>query len=221
MNIYCVSGLGADETVFQFLELGKYKLIHVPWSVPEDNQSIKSYAETLRVDFEISEPCVIIGLSFGGMIGVELAKLINSDKVILIASIPRVSELPRRYRMAKAIRIHRWIPISILKSANWFSYYFFGVKSKEHKKILKTILNNTDKIFLRWALNAMLNWKESESVDLVRIHGTNDRILPIRTKNEKCDYLVEGGGHLMVLDKAKEISEYLIKELSSTEQSIK
>jgi hypothetical protein len=54
-----------------------------------------------------------------------------------------------------------------------------------------------------------VNWKNTAMVtNATHIHGTNDRILPFKT----ADIKVANGGHLMILNKGKEISE-LIRQI--------
>lgn len=47
MKIYAVSGLGADERVFQFLNID-YHLIPILWVDPFPKESIEGYAERLK-----------------------------------------------------------------------------------------------------------------------------------------------------------------------------
>lgn len=48
MKIYCFSGLGADERVFKFLELGDdFEIIPVAWIEPDDFERIESYSERI------------------------------------------------------------------------------------------------------------------------------------------------------------------------------
>ena len=92
-DIYCVSGLGADERVFQKLKLEGYQPIHIRWVEPENKESITDYAKRLTEQIKSDEP-ILIGLSFGGIIAIEIAKQINTKKVILISSTKNQQEVP-------------------------------------------------------------------------------------------------------------------------------
>ena len=62
-------------------------------------------------------------------------------------------------------------------------------------------------------MSAVVDW-ESEFVppDLTLIHGTKDKILP----HIECDAIrIEGGGHLMILDKVDLISTHLNRILEN------
>ena len=65
--------------------------------------------------------------------------------------------------------------------------------------------------FLKWAVGAILNWKEkSVPVNIKHIHGTADKLLPIRYV--KADFEIKGGTHLMSINKPDEVAG-LIKKL--------
>jgi hypothetical protein len=55
-----------------------------------------------------------------------------------------------------------------------------------------------------------LDWsKSSNSKEIIRIHGTKDKLIPLRGNAIK----VEDGGHFMIVDKADEISKILNEQL--------
>jgi len=45
MTIYFISGLGADERVFQFLDLSDIKKVFIKWITPQINEELSAYAE--------------------------------------------------------------------------------------------------------------------------------------------------------------------------------
>ncbi|MFT7615167.1 MAG: hypothetical protein ACI9J3_004157, partial [Parvicellaceae bacterium] len=66
---------------------------------------------------------------------------------------------------------------------------------------------------LRKSIMALLNWRNLEiHPSIVHIHGTNDWTLP--HKHVSADHYIEGGSHLMIYDKAEEIST-LVNDLLS------
>jgi hypothetical protein len=93
-HIYLISGLGADERVFKHLDLSGYKATYIQWLKPEKHESITSYAERLCGQITTTKP-ILIGLSFGGIMAVEIAKCIDTEKIILISSIKTRKEIPR------------------------------------------------------------------------------------------------------------------------------
>ena len=73
MKLYAISGLGADQRVYQYLNID-YELIHLDWIRPIKNEGITDYTMRLSQGINTSEPFGIIGLSFGGLVAIEMSK---------------------------------------------------------------------------------------------------------------------------------------------------
>jgi len=62
MNVYFISGLGADKRIFSKIRLNdKFKIIHLDWISFEKKETLKSYAERLCKSIDKSEPFSIVG----------------------------------------------------------------------------------------------------------------------------------------------------------------
>lgn len=91
---------------------------------------------------------------------------------------------------------------------NWF----FGTGSTFEQQLLKQILNDTDAIFLKWAMDKVVHWtNQTHTKNIFHIHGTSDRILPLRFVN--CDTTINKGGHLMTLNKAEALNKIIRQQL--------
>ena len=210
-NLYIFSGLGADKRVFQDMNFEGYDVTFVTWILPIQIESIAEYAKRLVSQIKHKQP-ILIGLSFGGIMAVEVSKIIEVEKVILIASAKNATEIPWYYKIAGKCRLYNMMPISLMKSTNFLSFWFFGIESKHEKKLLTAILKDTDEKFLKWAIIQITTWKNQVSPEnSYHIHGTSDRILPIRFI--KSCIKVEQGGHFMTLNKAKLLSESVQNEI--------
>ena len=151
-KIYIFSGLGVDKSVFDKIDFGNLNPEFIEWIEPLKNEPLTEYCK--RISHKInSENPTLIGLSFGGIVSVEIAKIIKTEKVILIASAKTKNELPLIYRIAGKLKINKLIPATILKHQNFLTNWFFGVKSDEDKKLLGNILEETNPNFLKWAIN--------------------------------------------------------------------
>lgn len=213
-TIYLISGLGADARVFQRLDFENHEIRYIEWLEPNQDESLQTYASRLAAQINTGLP-ILIGVSFGGMIAVEIAKTIDFQKVILISSAKSRREIPIAYRFFGRLGMHRLIPTALLKHANMLTYWFFGMKTKAHKDLLKGILSDTDPVFLKWAMDAIIQWENEETIGgLLHLHGDVDRILPIENIRQP-DFIVSGGGHLMVYSKAEHINHILGEILKS------
>ncbi|MBD1425732.1 alpha/beta hydrolase [Sphingobacterium arenae] len=208
-KVYIFSGLGVDKRVFQKIDFGNLNIEFIDWIEPRKDERIEHYAKRISKKINAENP-ILIGLSFGGIIAVEIAKMIAIDKLILIASAKTRKEIPMLYRILGKLKIHNVIPAPFLKSANCISNWFFGAQTPNDKILLKQILEDTDNKFLYWAIDKVVTWENLQiPPNYVHIHGLNDRILPI--KNIKTDYKIRGGGHFMTVNKSEEISKLLKK----------
>ncbi|MEN8444017.1 MAG: alpha/beta hydrolase [Cyanobacteria bacterium J06555_13] len=97
-KIYFVSGLGADERIFQWLRYDGFQPVHIQWRAPERGEPIEGYAKRLSEQIEEDNP-VIVGLSFGGMIAIEIAKQMNTQKIVLLSSVKETSEIPFYFKI--------------------------------------------------------------------------------------------------------------------------
>ncbi len=210
-ELYIFSGLGADERVFQRLDFSDYSTTFIKWIGPQEKETIEHYASRILGQITTTRP-TLIGLSFGGLIAVEVAKQIDIEKVILIASAKIKKEIPFYYRFAGQLGLHKLLPTRLLKSSNFISNWFFGTSSTFDKELLKQILIDTDPTFLKWAIDKVTHWtNQTQTKNIFHIHGTRDRILPLSFM--KCNSTIKNGGHFMTLNKADELSNVLRQQL--------
>jgi pimeloyl-ACP methyl ester carboxylesterase len=211
-HIYILSGLGADEKVFVNLNLPGYILNFIRWIPPLPNEDLTSYATRLKTQITTLEP-VLIGLSFGGIMAIEISRQMRVRKIILISSVKTRLELPFHYRLAGALRLERLIPGAYLRRANAFYYKMFGLETKKEKKLLDDIFRDTGESYFRWAIGRIMRWKNMDiQRNVFHIHGNDDRILPVRFVN--ADMIVDGGGHFMVYNRAEEIATFILGKLA-------
>ena len=208
-DVYILSGLGVDERVFKNIDFGKFNPIFIKWIQPTTHESIESYAIRLLEQITSKQP-ILIGLSFGGMMAVEIGKLIETDKIILLSSAKTRNEIPNYYKLPGNLNLHNLLPSIVLKQNNIITNWFFGTKQKSEKELLTQILKNTDSKLLKWSIDKIVKWKNDFiPYNVVHIHGNKDKILPIIFV--ECDYVIENAGHFMTMTNADEISKLLQK----------
>ncbi|MCF0050961.1 alpha/beta hydrolase [Dyadobacter sp. LJ53] len=214
MNLYFLSGLGADKRVFSKLVLDERFAVHyIDWIKPEKKETIAHYASRLVAQIDTTRPFQLVGLSFGGIIASELANIVHPEQIVIISSTPTGVPISKFYQGLTKFLLLSPFAAPFLKSTNTFTYKFFGADTPELKALLKSILHDTDSKFLKWALVRMGTWKRTDNLEnLYHIHGTADKLIPI--KMVKPDVSIDGAGHLMVYAQAKQISDILNKKLS-------
>lgn len=214
-EIYLVSGLGADERVFEYLDLQPYKKICLQWICPKEDETIEQYAARLCEQIKTENP-ILIGVSFGGMIAVEIGKMIKTEKIILISSAKTKEDIPLHYRVMGAINFNKLMPKGGMQKMHGIIAWLFGAGSDEERQLLKEIITSTDEGFVQWAIEHIINW-ENETLlpNAVLIHGTSDRLLSSSTP----DYSIKDGGHFMIVNRCEEVSAIIHGILDSVDQN--
>lgn len=203
-NIYCISGLGADERAFERLKINGCSLHHLQWVRVLENENLSSYAGRMSEQVKERNP-VILGLSFGGMIAIEMAKQIQVERLILISSVKTYNELPRWMRLAGVLNLHKIIPIKTNRFTERADDRRMGIETIEEKNFVDQYRKNADQKHVDWGVDQIFNWKNSlMPSNVFHIHGENDRMFPI--KNIQPTHIIRNGTHIMILNKADEIS---------------
>ncbi|MDZ4822478.1 MAG: alpha/beta hydrolase [Flavobacteriales bacterium] len=209
MNVYFFSGLGADQRVFQKINLPEnFHPVFIKWIEPIANEALTDYCKRLSAQIDTTAKFSFIGLSFGGIVASEMSRIYAPEKLILISSFNSSSQLPLLFRAVGKLRLHSLMPSSFLAKANTILFWFFSISMHEEKKVVRVILNETSPAFMKWAIHTLLKWRGISAIaEIIRIHGDWDRVIPL--KRVKANFVVEGGGHFMVYQKAEEINEML------------
>ena len=203
-NIYCISGLGADERAFERLSIKGCVLHHLECIPPLANEGLFSYAQRMSEQVKEANP-IILGLSFGGMIAVEMAKQVEIEKLILISSVKTCNEVPRWMRIAGTMNLHKLIPVKTNRFTERADDRRMGIETAEEKNFVDQYRKNADQKYVNWAIDQILNWKNIYVPSKVfHIHGESDRMFPI--KNIQPTHVIKKGTHIMILNKADEIS---------------
>jgi pimeloyl-ACP methyl ester carboxylesterase len=212
-KVYCLSGLGADQRVFQFLNLPGVEMVHVQWLPPGRHEPLGTYARRLLSQIDAQQPVSLLGVSFGGIVAQELASLLLCRRVIILSSIKGPVEMPWTISLVRRTGVHRLVPGWLLKAGNTLTgNYYFSIRTRAEARLLRDIIRDTDPSFLRWAVNEVVRWQPPASVPgLVHLHGTADRIFPAdRIQNF---IPIPGGGHFMIVQEAALLSRLVSEAL--------
>lgn len=203
-HVYCISGFGADHRVFKNLDFGNHEIHFLPWFTPEAKDTLTSYASKMADRIKHENP-VLVGLSMGGMVSVEIGKLINVNKTILISTIKTKNEKPFYFKLAATLKLNKLLPATPYPWLEKFENYNLGINSEIDRELVKEYRKNLDPVFSKWALEEILNWQNDKSPEnYLHIHGSNDHIFPIKYVTPT--HTISGGGHMMIMNKAREIN---------------
>lgn len=206
-KVYCIPGLGADHRIFDRIQPELIDFLPVHWVKPEAAETLAHYAKRLADQIPDDSPW-IMGVSFGGMLAVEIAKVKPNAKLILLSSAQTSKEIPFILRLLVAIRLDKWIPAFFLKQVNRLVFWYFGCRTSASKNLLRSFIKQTDPAFLRWAVRTIAKWEShTKPITCFQIHGTKDWVLPDSTFKQGTK--INGGGHFMVVDQAEKVKTWL------------
>lgn len=210
--VYFMPGLAASTSIFEHIKLpeDQFEMFFLEWFLPNDKESIESYAKRMNENILHENP-VLIGVSFGGILVQEMAKLIPTNKVIIISSVKSNTEFPPRLKMAKATKVYKILPTQLLANVELLVKYAFGSTIvKKRLKLYEKYLSVRDKKYLDWSIENVLLWpQKSADENTIHIQGDADEVFPI--KNIQNCIVVKGGTHIMIINKFKWFNENLPK----------
>jgi esterase/lipase len=184
----------------------------LPWLIPTINESIEAYAKKMLASIHEPNP-ILMGLSFGGMMCVEIAKLMPVKHIVIISSIKTNIELPLWMKVCGKLRLNKIIPIKQYKLLQPVQNKRLGVTTSQEKNLANYYRSNINQQYLKWAVQQILNWQNKIiPTYITHIHGDKDKMFGI--KNIQASMVIKNGGHFMIMNKANEISKAIVNALN-------
>lgn len=212
LQVYCIPGLGVNRHLFKNIKLNRCIVTCIQWLAPFKEETLPEYAKRLAQQIDTSKPFVLIGVSFGGMCSIEIAKQLSPLKTFLISSSKVRSELPKSLRLLSFLPGHQLFSDAVYLKGARIVKKKLGVTPGMEKDFEEMLTPPPDGYFSK-AVDMIVNWQnEHYPANVFHIHGNADDVLPYK-KEVNYDYLVEGGSHMMVVDRGEEISAVINKEL--------
>ncbi len=209
IHLYLMPGMAANSTIFEGLRLpeNQFELHFLDWFIPEREMDLRTYAQKMLEKVNHPSP-VLLGVSFGGLLVQEMAKLTVTKKVIIISSVKDKKEMPKRMIFAKYTKAHKLLPTGMVSNIELLAKYAFGENVTKRLDLYKKYLSVRDKDYMDWAIDKMINWDGKRELDnLVHIHGEKDNVFPI--SNIKDCIKVKNGKHAMIVYRSKWFNEHL------------
>lgn len=210
MNVYFVSGMSAScSAAFDGLELPiEFEKKYIEWFVPKSNQSMDEYVEDMILSIDQSQPYTLVGYSLGGVIVLEMNKKLNPIKTIIIASAKNREEVTPLLQYIEKKRLENNLTTQGVEIDDFTIDIFTQLVYKVTYDAVKEFLSCTDPTYMRWAISQFFEWKPlANYTNLYHIHGTQDQLFP--TGHFNTDYVVDGGDHLMINKRTREINTIL------------
>ena len=206
--VYLIPGTGSDARLFDALNIEQSTEV-IEYEIPKKGETMADYARTLAQQIDTSRRFSIIGVSLGGMLAVEMSKYLPAEEVIVVSSAKTREELPTTYRFFQKVPIYHLIGGRTYKFFTRLFQPFYEPLSENDEIVWQAILEGKDPLFMRRAVPIIIEW-ENKSYDnerITHIHGTKDRTIPV--KNVQNAILIEDATHMMMMDRAEEVSNLI------------
>ena len=212
-HVYFMPGMCANSMIFERIELGSnFKSHYLDWIPPLKNESLRNYVIRLSKNIK-HENSILIGVSFGGVIVQELSKILKIKKIIIISSVKSNKELSNSMKFAKKTKSYKLLPVTWLNDFESLLAFVLGPKIKRKVNLYRKYLSVRDENYLKWAIEAMINWKQEDPLDdVIHIHGTLDLVFPVM--NIKNYIPLKKGDHNMIFKRADWLNDYFLKNLN-------
>lgn len=209
IHLYLMPGMAASPAIFDGIQLpeANFQTHKLEWFLPEKNMSLTQYAEKMCACIKHPD-AVLLGVSFGGMLVQEMARLISTSKIIAVSCVKKCAELPKKMLFAKYTKIHKLLPTGLINNIELLAQYAFGESVAKRLELYKTYLSVRDKHYIDWCIDQIVNWNQTTPPkNLIHIHGDRDSVFPIAYIND-C-ITVKNGTHAMILHRARWFNQHL------------
>ncbi len=211
IHVYFMPGMAASSKIFEYIKLpeDQFQIHYLEWLIPIENELLSEYAKRMS-DTITYKKCVLLGVSFGGVLVQEMSKFLEVQKLIIISSVKSIDELPKKMLLAKVTKAYKLFPVKLVSNIDLLEKYMFGSNITKRMELYKTYLSVNNSQYLNWAIKNMICWNQDQVIpDIIHIHGDSDTVFPI--KYIKSCIVVKHGTHVMILNKYKWFNENLPK----------
>jgi pimeloyl-ACP methyl ester carboxylesterase len=224
MQVLFFPGLGADWRLFK-PQLDASDVLMVPeWLEAKEGESLQDYVNRYAPVLAklYGDDLIIGGMSFGGQVALELARVMNPRAVFLISSHRSGSEVSPFFKMQE--RASRNMPDSLLFSGiQKLGIPMVARKEKlddKHCQLLNQMTESMDLSFFRKASRMTAEWdyefkREDFKMPIFHIHGEGDEIIAPPKDTKSADVtLLPDAKHLITYTHHQRVSRWIQEKLT-------
>ncbi|MBI1368199.1 MAG: alpha/beta fold hydrolase [Planctomycetes bacterium] len=205
-------GLSGDPRVFEPQTEAIPHLSIAQWPKPNVTEGLSAYAARVARRVDPGRPCIIGGVSFGGIVALEVAHHLDARACILIASTRDARGLPNSLRLLRPLASVTAEPV--LRIATPLCVTSAAVSApRVYQRLARS--PDDDRVFRLWALRALLKWRSpcDARLPIFQLHGERDRTFP--ASRSQADVILPHAGHMLTLTHADAVNEFIRRAIRS------
>ena len=205
LNVYLIPGMGADHRLYERVRIEHGNVHFLNWKPHGKSRTLAEYSE-IMASYVTTQNNVIVGSSMGGMMAVELSRIVKPLSTILLSAPTGWHEFPPLLRAVHRTRIQHVLSPKQVLSVSWLADTFMGFKDDNHRVLFYEMLRGNGKEFMHFSVKAILDWRNTEPPrgDYIQIVGSKDKLFKTHRMNNPI--VLEGSGHFTTFEKANELT---------------
>ncbi len=212
MRVFLITGFGLDKRAFELLQLPAEPFVLVDLIPVQKGERLPSYARRLSKIMDVAAGDIVGGVSLGGMLALEIAKIIPVLGVIQIASCMHPRFIKKRFLIFAPLapylpdflvrKIFVLIP-SILKWQNMLS--------PKGQALLADIMGKFPPSLLKSLPPMILHWSGCQPpVRFRHIHAEHDWLIDMGGPPSSLK-IIPGKNHLITVSHPNEVRSFLLE----------
>jgi pimeloyl-ACP methyl ester carboxylesterase len=210
--------MGADHRLFGPQRAAFADVSVPPWPLPARGELLEDYASRMASTLQRQPTPYFVGVSFGGMVALEVARHMPAKGVFVISSCLSGDAIrPVLRTLGACVSGLPFNPFRFRRMLGGTLLRLCGDLGRAHRELLLRMLVDSDPRFLRWACASAARWSFSGQLPapVVRIHGSRDRIIPI--DRVRPNRVVPGAGHFLNLTHADALNSLMLETIRTVE----
>lgn len=192
-TIYLLPGMTPEYPIFSRLTPLLPESEIVTYLPPRPRESLGSYC--VRMAEHMTADAVLVGVSFGGIVALEISRVLKPRGCILISSIRDPRQLPPWFRVLGRID-PRTMSALIEMVGKLASVLPKKLSTRSVLRLRK--LYGESGAWHRWATSLVLGWRPKPfDFPIMQIHGDRDYTFPIRYVS--ADVCIKGAAHSLLV----------------------
>jgi pimeloyl-ACP methyl ester carboxylesterase len=182
------------------------------WIAPlSERESLPRYARRIARTLDTSTPFYLGGISFGGMLALEVARHVRPERIFLLSSCTSRRGIPHAYRLAGDLLLPYLITpiLNPLKSLPSRVRSFGPANLLATNRLVQEMVRDCSPRLFRWSVASLLKWDGHHDpiAPVVHIKGDRDNVLPHYLSRPT--HYIAGAGHLMNMTHAEQVNQII------------